>query len=54
MKTSLAIILAAATLMVSVTGAAIAHPSKGVTITYPKPDLAPPSPPRLAPYRGQM
>ena len=54
MKTSLAIVLAAAALMVSVTGAAIAHPSKGVSITYPKLDLAPPSPPRLAPYRGQM
>jgi hypothetical protein len=53
MKTSLAIVLAAAALMVSVTGAAIAHPSKDVSITAPKLDLAP-SPPRLAPYRGQM
>ena len=53
MKTSLAIVLAAAALMVSVTGAAIAHPSKDVSITSPKLDLAP-SFPRLAPYRGQM
>ena len=48
MKTSLAIVLAAAALMVSVTGAAIAHPSKGVSITYPKLDLAP-SPPGPGP-----
>ncbi len=46
MKTSLAIVLAAAALMVSVTGAAIAHPSKGVSINYPKLDVAPsPLPP---------
>ena len=55
MKTSLAIVLAAAALMVSVTGAAIAHPSKGVVpgqygaITSPTLDLAPR--PALAPYR---
>ena len=41
MKTSLAIVLAATALMVSVTGAAIAHPSKGVSINYPKLDVAP-------------
>jgi hypothetical protein len=55
MKTSLAIVLAAAALMVSVTGAAIAHPSKqvGEAITSPKLDLAPrPLPP--GPFRGQM
>jgi hypothetical protein len=47
MKTSLAIVLAAAALMVSVTGAAIAHPSKEVFINYPKLDVAPsPLPPR--------
>ena len=46
MKTSLTIVLAAAALMVSVTGAAIAHPSKGVSINYPKLDVAPsPLPP---------
>jgi hypothetical protein len=55
MKTSLAIVLAAA-LMVSVTGAAIAHPSKGVywlggTITSPKLDLAP-TPAGVLPQRG--
>ena len=54
MKTSLAIVLAAAALMVTVTGAAIAHPSKGVSITFPKLDVAPNPPPPLAPYRGQM
>jgi hypothetical protein len=53
MKTSLTIVLAAAALMVSVTGAAIAHPSKGVSINYPNLDLAP-SPPGPGPYRGQM
>jgi hypothetical protein len=57
MKTSLAIVFAAAALMVSVTGAAIAHPSKGVpgqygAITFPKLDLAPR--PAGVPYRGQM
>ena len=46
MKTSLAIVLAAAALMVSVTGAAIAHPSKGLSINYPQLDVAPtPLPP---------
>ena len=57
MKTSLAIVLAAAALMVSVTGAAIAHPSKGVfgAITSPTLDLAPrPAGPVGPPYRGQM
>ncbi len=55
MKTSLAIVLTAAALMVSVTGAAIAHPSKEVFINYPKLDVAPsPLPPRGVPYRGQM
>ena len=51
MKTSLAIVLAAAALMVSITGAAIAHPSKGLSINYPQLDVAPtPLPP--GPYRG--
>jgi hypothetical protein len=53
MKTSLAIVLAAAALMVGATGAAIAHPSKEVSITYPKLDLAP-SPVHPGPRRGQM
>jgi hypothetical protein len=57
MKTSLAIVLAAAALMVSVTGAAIAHPSKGLywldgAIASPKLDLAPR--PAGVPYRGHM
>ena len=53
MKTSLAIVLATAALMVSVTGAAIAHPSKGASINYPQIDVAPsPLPPGS--YRGQM
>jgi hypothetical protein len=51
MKTSLAIILAAAALMVSVTGAAIAHPSKGLSINYSKLDVAPSPVPPGAPYR---
>ncbi len=54
MKTSLAIVLAAAALMVSVTGAAIAHPSKGVSINYPKLDVAPSPLSPQGPYRGQM
>ena len=50
MKTSLAIVLAAAALMVSVTGAAIAHPSKGVSITLPQARLGakPPAPSPLS------
>jgi hypothetical protein len=56
MKTSLAIVLTAAALMVSVTGAAIAHPSKGVywlagPITAPNLDLAP-RPAGVLPQRG--
>jgi hypothetical protein len=63
MKTSLAIALAAAALMFSATvglesGAAIAHPSKGIAgpcgaVACPDLDQAPrPSGP--GPYRGQM
>ena len=55
MKTSLAIVLAAAALMVSVTGAAIAHPSKQINaaITSPKLDLTP-RPAVQFPRHGQM
>jgi hypothetical protein len=51
MKTSLAIVLAAAALMASVTGSAIAHPSKGLPINNPQLDVAPSPVPPGAPYR---